>query len=179
MSMNKKLVCFLIITLLFGFVLGKENVYAATTSVTNCSSFNTRKQCEAHSKCNWESGACYTNYVAQEPCNDNNIRHVLKIFGYFLIVAKLVIPLLLIGFGTFDLYKSVVDKDEKSLTKEVKKLGFRVIAGIVVFFIPNFVNAIFSLSDQLDIINTDEYKTCAECILDPLEDNLCVLEEDK
>lgn len=179
MNTNKKYISFLIVFILVSLFLGITKVDAKATNVVNCNSFLSQKDCSKFPSCRWQGGACYAQVVAQEPCNDGNIRHVLKIFGYFLIVAKLAIPLLLIGFGTFDIYKSVIDKDEKSLTKQIKKLGFRVLAGIVVFFIPNIVYAVFNLSDKLEVINTDEYKTCAECILDPLEDNLCILEEDK
>lgn len=113
-----------------------------------------------------------TQYVAENACQENDIKRVLQIFGYLLLVAKIMVPLIIIGFGTFDLFKSVIDKDEKSLGKQVKQLGLRVLAGFIVFFIPNIVYAVFSLSDALDIIDTSEYKTCAECVLEPSKCNV-------
>lgn len=113
--------------------------------------------------------------VAEKPCEDVNIKTVLRFFGYLLMIAKYIIPLIIIGFGTFDLFKSVIDKDEKSLTKQIKQLGIRILAGLIVFFIPNIVSLFFSLSDTLNIIETDQYKTCSNCLLKP---TTCEVTED-
>lgn len=106
-------------------------------------------------------------YVAENPCDENSIRTVMRLFGYILLVARIAVPLIIIGFGTFDIFKSVVDKDEKSLGKQVKQLGIRILAGLIVFFIPNIVSVFFSMSDTLNIIETDQYKTCYNCLLKP------------
>ena len=106
-------------------------------------------------------------YVAENPCDENSIRMVMRLFGYILLVARIAVPLIIIGFGTFDLFKSVVDKDEKSLGKQIKQLGIRILAGLIVFFIPNIVSVFFSMSDKLNIIETDQYKTCYNCLLKP------------
>lgn len=114
-----------------------------------------------------------TEYVADKPCDEDSIRRVLKFFGYIFLIAKIAIPLIIIGFGTFDLFKSVIDKDEKSLSKQFKQLGMRLLAGLIVFFIPNIIYAVFSLSDTLNVVDTSDYKTCAACLLDPLDDSTC------
>lgn len=106
-------------------------------------------------------------YVAENPCDENSIRTVMRLFGYILLVARIAVPLIIIGFGTFDIFKSVVDKDEKSLGKQFKQLGIRILAGLIVFFIPNIVSVFFSMSDTLNIIETDQYKTCYNCIMKP------------
>lgn len=113
-------------------------------------------------------------YVAENPCDENSIRVILRVFGYILLIARIAVPLIIIGFGTFDLFKSVVDKDEKSLGKQVKRLGIRVFAGLLVFFVPNIVSVFFSLSDKLNIMETDQYKTCSNCLLKP---NSCEVED--
>lgn len=122
-----------------------------------------------------EKGQCVpTSYVADDACNENSIKVVLRVFGYILLIARIIVPLIIIGFGTIDLYKSVVDKDEKSLGKQVKRLGIRVLAGLLVFFVPNIVSVFFSLSDKLNIMETDQYKTCSNCLLKP---NSCEVED--
>ena len=75
--------------------------------------------------------------------------------------------------GTFDLFKSVVDKDEKSFGKQIKQLIIRIVAGLIVFFIPNIINAAFSLSDRFGIIEDDKYATCRSCVLDPTNEAGC------
>lgn len=142
-----------------------------------CSSIIIQEDCENDMTCVWANGKCNSANVAERPCDEPAIRRVLRIFGYILLVAKIVVPLLIIGFGTFDVFKSVIDKDEKSFTKQLKQLGIRVIAGFVVFFVPNIVNVAFSLSDKLNIMDTDQYQTCASCLLDPTNDQLCSIEE--
>lgn len=106
-------------------------------------------------------------YVAENPCDENSIRSVMRLFGYILLVVRIAVPLIIIGFGTLDLAKAVIDKDDKSLTKQMKQLGIRVLAGLIVFFVPNIVALIFSMSDKLNILDDSQYKTCANCLLKP------------
>ena len=144
MSMNKKKTLLMLSLFVFSFlVLGMTNVNATTTTTQA------------------------VEYVAENPCDENSIKTVMRLFGYVLLVARVAVPLIIIGLGTFDLAKSVVDKDEKSLGKQVKQLGIRILAGLIVFFIPNLVSLVFSMSDKLNIIETGQYKTCAECLLKP------------
>ncbi len=145
MNMNKNKKIFVFSLFVFTFlILGMLNVNAAPTTNTQA-----------------------VEYVAENPCDENSIKTVMRLFGYVLLVARVAVPLIIIGLGTFDLAKSVVDKDEKSLTKQIKQLGIRILAGLIVFFIPNIVSLVFSMSDKLNIIETGQYKTCAECLLKP------------
>jgi len=180
MSTSRKILGIILILLSF-FIINKE-IYAAPTTTTassgngtiNCSTYTDMNSCEAISgKCRWISGSCQAQYVADEPCNDNNIRTVLKLAGFIVLIAKIIVPMIIVGYGVFDMYKSVVDKDEKSLAKQTQKLLKRIVTGLVVFFIPTLVNVIFKLSDKLNIIDTTEYQTCASCVLDPTDNSKC------
>lgn len=133
------------------------------------------KECEFYQHCTWDgaNSKCVDGFVAGDPCNENSIKRVLKIFGFILLVAKIAVPLIIIGMGTFDLFKSVVDKDEKSFGKQIKQLIIRIVAGLIVFFIPNIINAAFSLSDRFGIIEDDKYATCRSCVLDPTNEAGC------
>ena len=113
--------------------------------------------------------------VLSAPCSENSVRKVLKIFGFILLVAKFAVPLIIIGYATKDLYKSVIDKDEKSLTKQLKQIGIRIFTGICVFFVPSFVYAIFQLSDKLNIVDTAQYQACAACVFEPTNTSKCVV----
>lgn len=115
--------------------------------------------------------------VIEKPCDENDIKIVIRFFGYLLLIARVAIPLIIIGFATFDLFKSVVDKDEKSFGKQIKMVGMRILAGFIVFFIPNIVGAVFTLSDALNVVNTDQYKTCANCLLHPTNKVECNIDE--
>lgn len=133
---------------------------------TGCSSLDESKICQNKS-CLWTGSECVDSEVAKNPCNEEDILKALRVIGYILFIVKFLVPLIIIGYGTFDIFKSVADKDEKSLSKQLKQLGIRVITGLVIFLIPNIVDAAFSISDKLNIIETSQYKKCSKCILNP------------
>lgn len=174
MSMNKNiLIVFSIFVSLFMF-----NIVASadTSNKIVCNTLN-ETSCKTFRQCEWRDNACQENYVAENACHDNNIKKVLRFFGYLLIIAKVVIPLIIIGFGTFDLFKSVVDKDEKSFGKQLKQLGLRIVGGMIIFFIPTIIETFFGISDKLNIVKTNDYKACANCLLKPTDESLCVVDE--
>ena len=169
MSMNKKLLLIIPI-ILITFILSLNNVYATTTKVT-CSSLDSTA-CKYNRSCRWTGADCIDGYVAADPCNDENIQTALRFVGYLLFIAKIAIPLIIILVATFDLFKSVVDKDEKSLGKQVKIIIMRIVAGIFVFFLPTIVYALFNLSAELKIVDDAKYQGCATCLLKPTECNI-------
>ena len=161
----------------------QSNESVSTSSSSNisewkepsCSSLST-DDCKKRQDCALVGGTCSDAQVASNPCDENDLRRVLKIFGYVLMIMKFMVPLLIIGFGIFDLYKAVVDKDEKSLSKQLKMIAIRLICGLVVFFLPNII---FVFLDSIDKSGTKEqgYQTCAECVLKPNANNLCTISD--
>ncbi len=134
---------------------------------TKCGSYTKEDDCKTRLNCEWINGTCTNTYVAEDPCSEPDILKAFRFYGYLLMIAKVAIPLIIIIMGTFDLFKSVVDKDEKSLTKQVKILLMRVIAGVFIFFLPTFIYAIFDISTDLNIVNDTKYKVCVDCLLKP------------
>ena len=109
-------------------------------------------------------------YVLENPCSDPRILQVLHFAGYLLFIAKITVPLIIIGYGSFDLFKAVIDKDEKSFTKQLKIFGMRLLTGVLVFFIPTIIYAAFNLSSEINpAINSSRYKTCSNCLLKPTQ----------
>lgn len=66
-------------------------------------------------------------------CNEDFVR-VYQFCGFVLKLLKLAVPIIIIVIGTIDLFKSVVDKDENSLSKQIKILLIRIAAGLFIFF---------------------------------------------
>lgn len=132
--------------------------------------------CKKRQDCQMVGGTCSDAEIAKEPCNENSIRQVLKFFGYLLMIAKFVVPFIVIGFAVFDLYKSIIEKDEKALKTKIRMIMFRIIAGVTVFFIPDLVWVGFKYIDKSNITDS-EYQTCAECILKPGANELCTLQD--
>jgi len=60
-------------------------------------------------------------------------------------IIQLGIPILLIVFGSIDLGKAVMSSDDKEIKGATGKLIKRIIAGVVVFFIPFLVNLVMNL----------------------------------
>lgn len=169
MNMSKKILLIIPI-LILTFILSINNVYADTTKV-DCSSLD-KTACTYNRSCKWNGADCIDGYVAADPCNDENIQTALRFVGYILFIAKIAIPLIIIVVATFDLFKSVVDKDEKSLGKQIKIIIMRIVAGIFVFFLPTIVYALFNLSAELKIVDDAKYQGCATCLLKPTECNI-------
>ena len=105
--------------------------------------------------------------MAPSFCSD--LAPIWQIIGWVLWVFKIVIPIIIIIFGMIDLGKAVVASKDDEIKKSVKSLVMRAISGIVIFFIPTLVGAIFSLVGEFknDPVYTKEYKICKQCITKP------------
>jgi len=88
--------------------------------------------------------------------------------GKILFVFKIVIPLLLIIFGMIDLGKAVISSDEKEIKNATTSIMRRLIAAVVIFFIPTIVGAVFGLIDNFNNDkDTADYDICEACITKP------------
>ena len=90
----------------------------------------------------------------------------------FLLVFKIVIPVLLIVFGMIDLGKAVISSDDKAVSKAAKSLLNRVIAGICIFFVPTIVSILFKMVGSFGEVK-DQFDICANCISNPTNSNKC------
>ncbi len=109
-------------------------------------------------------------YIGDNVCSDTNVLKALRFVGYMVTIARYFIPLLIIGFGTFDLYKTVMAGTTDSLSKQAKSLGFRILLGLIIVFLPTLLNTILSQIDAFNSIN-GEYHSCEVCVLDPFNCN--------
>ena len=83
--------------------------------------------------------------------------------GHIVRIAKIFIPIIIIGFGMIDLFKAIVGSKEDTLMKAVKSLVFRCIAGVCIFFLPALISLIVS---WVDAWNESEFWGCFNCIWD-------------
>jgi len=104
--------------------------------------------------------------MAPSMCSD--LAPIWQIIGWVLWVFKIVIPIIIIIFGMIDLGKAVVASKDDEIKKSVKSLVMRAISGIVIFFIPTLVGAIFSLVGEFGSEEyKKEYNVCKQCITKP------------
>lgn len=100
-------------------------------------------------------------------------KDIWQVVGMFLLVFKIVIPLLLIIFGMIDLGKAVISSDEKAVNKAATSLLKRVIAGVCIFFVPTLVSVIFNMVGSFNKELNDDFKVCAGCISSPNNNSKC------
>lgn len=94
---------------------------------------------------------------------------ILQFVGYVVTIIKIAIPLLIIILGIIDFGKAVVAAKDDKMKDSAKSLGRRLIAGVVIFFIPAIVMWLFeSLTEYKNDNNTD-FDNCRTCILNPFE----------
>lgn len=106
----------------------------------------------------------------------SSLAPIWQIIGWVLWVFKIVIPIIIIIFGMIDLGKAVVASKDDEIKKSIKSLAMRAVAGIVIFFIPTLVGAIFGLVGEFSSAEMQaEYGKCKACIVHPggTGDNSC------
>lgn len=103
-------------------------------------------------------------------CSQNGVKHVLHVVGYLLFAAKIAVPLLLVVMGTMDFAKALTDSDDKGTKDALAKLIKRIIAGVIIFFIPTIFNFTFSLIDDV-VNNQSKFTQCSDCLFTPFSGN--------
>lgn len=89
-----------------------------------------------------------------------------QLIGRILWVFLIAIPLLVIIFGSIDLGKAVVASKDDEIKKAAKSLAMRLIAAVIIWFIPMLVDAVISLVDR-DADQVADYKVCQKCVTSP------------
>ena len=94
-------------------------------------------------------------------------KDLLRIVGVVLYIFKIAIPIVIIALGMFDFGKAVVAEKEDEIKKQTKRLIYRIVAGIVIFFIPTIVNLIFTTAVPEYESESSDFSVCSNCILKP------------
>ena len=81
-----------------------------------------------------------------EACDDNysNLLTIFKFIKAILALVQIVVPIILIIVGAFDLAKAVMGSDEKEIKAATQKLIKRAIAAVCVFFLSTIVTVVMS-----------------------------------
>ena len=109
------------------------------------------------------------DFSLKEFCN--NTGSILQFVGWVLTIIKVAMPILIITFGILDLGKAVVASKEEEIKTGAKRLLWRVVAGVVIFFIPSIVLWVFgSVADFNSATQGGSFDNCKNCILTPWSD---------
>ncbi|MBQ9834184.1 MAG: hypothetical protein IJO33_03225 [Bacilli bacterium] len=98
-------------------------------------------------------------------CDQSGLLKTFQILGYIFIFLKIVIPILLIGLGSFELGKAVLSNDDKAIKIAISSLVKKAIAAVVIFFIPYVITAVMSLVDGAD--KTKKFDCLTNCLKEP------------
>lgn len=93
--------------------------------------------------------------------------------GWVFFFIKILIPIILIVFGSIDFGKAILSSKDDEIKKSAKTLVMRSIAGIIIFFIPTLLNFVVELIGGNDIYNEDSgtFARCTHCMLEPTDDS--------
>ena len=104
-----------------------------------------------------------------------------QLVGYFLLVFKIVIPIILIITGIITLGKAVISADDKDAKKGFTSMIKKFVVAAVIFFLPTIITAMFGIINEFHEIEKD-YNVCNKCISYPNSEycnkKVLALEED-
>lgn len=104
-------------------------------------------------------------HVGESVCTEPGVMKALRLVGYIILVLKFLVPVILILWGTFDIYKAVIAGESDSLKKQFKAFLIRVGIALTIFLLPGAINLVISsIHDEVD-----DNAMCAKCLLEPLE----------
>lgn len=97
-----------------------------------------------------------TNIDFNNFCNEEGVHKTVKFLGYGLYIVKIMVPILLIIFGSIDFGKAIVSSNQDAIQKTSKILIIRIIIGIVIFLLPTIINYVFKIAGN----DENAFKNC-------------------
>ncbi len=95
-------------------------------------------------------------------------KSVLTFVGWALTIVKVAIPFIIIAYGIIDLGKAVTASKEDEIKTAAKRLLYRAIAGICIFFVPSVILWLFSTVDEFNnATQGGGFDTCKNALLYP------------
>ena len=99
-------------------------------------------------------------------CADTH--EILGIVGWALTIFKIIIPLFIIGLGLIDLGKAAVSSKPEEIKKTATGLIWRLVGGVVIFFVPTIIMLAFGFVNKLgDATAKMDFDICYKCITVP------------
>jgi len=95
-------------------------------------------------------------------CDNGDFLSVLKIVKTVITIIRIIVPIILILSLAINYMKAVKDSDAEALTKSNKRSIYKIIAAILVFLIPTFINLITKITDP----NNNTYLSCLNMATD-------------
>lgn len=102
-------------------------------------------------------------------CEKANFLATVLFFRKMVDIISIIVPIFLVLLITIDIVKAVVANDDNQM-KTAQKLAIRrIIWGLVIFFVPLSVNAVFSLFDGKEVAGITCYNNATDEVVDALQ----------
>lgn len=106
--------------------------------------------------CDLDTPGCTSASICTELLGDvDNPETIHYLLNEILTYVRIIVPILIILLGTFDLAKAMLAGKDDEIKKAQKHFVRRIIAGVAVFFVPALINVIIGLADMIW-----DYTTC-------------------
>ncbi len=76
-------------------------------------------------------------------------KNIWILIGKIVRIVLIVIPIIIVLLGTFDLGKAVMAGEDKEIKEAQKMFIKRLVYGVIIFFIPYLVAGVYSLFDGM------------------------------
>lgn len=96
-------------------------------------------------------------------CEYSGVLRSLKIAGILLVIVKILIPILLMATAMMSFAKTIISGKTEDLTGSLMLLVKKLIAGLIIFFIPGLVDYAF---DSFIGYDDSNFLACTTCLLD-------------
>lgn len=95
-------------------------------------------------------------------CNDSGLLHAFLIVKNVVNLIKVLIPVVLIILGMFDMLKAVISSNENDMKQAQGRFVRRGLAAAIIFFVPVIVNFSFTAFAQAELEYMDCWTTATE-----------------
>lgn len=112
-----------------------------------------------------------SEWTGEAFCQREGVKKTFRAIGWVILIIKILVPVLLIVFGSIDFAKAVIASKDDEIKKSARSLGIRVIIGVLIFFIPTIINFAVKIIGGEDIYNENSgsFGFCTHCMLEPTD----------
>ena len=103
------------------------------------------------------------DHIGDNVCSEPGFLKAIRLVGYLLSIAKYFVPVIIIVWGTIDIYISVTKGSAYSLKKEAIQVLWRAMLGVAICLLPSVIGwAVLSLGKA-----EPDTEKCINCLTDP------------
>ena len=89
----------------------------------------------------------------------------LIFIGHIVRIAKILIPLVIIVMGIMDFFRAITAGKDDEIKKSAKSFVWRLVAGVVIFFLPSVISLVFSWIPEWSGYD-GSFQQCFKCVWD-------------